>query len=50
VEQVKDETKRIIDDCAGGGGFVMASAMSIDNADHRLFEAWHETTLTYGKY
>lgn len=50
VEQVKDATKKMLEDCAPGGGFIMSNAMSLDNAEHKLLEAWHETTLLYGKY
>lgn len=50
VDRVKDETKRLIDTCAPGGGYIMSNSLSLDNADHRLVEAWHETTVTYGKY
>jgi hypothetical protein len=49
-ERVVELTKRLIDDCAPGGGYIMSNSISLDNADHRLLEAWHETTLTYGKY
>jgi hypothetical protein len=49
-DRVVELTKRLIDDCAPGGGYIMSNSISLDNADHRLLEAWHETTLTYGKY
>lgn len=49
-ERVVDETKRLIDACAPGGGYIMSCSMPMDNVDLRLVEAWKETTFTYGKY
>ncbi len=50
IERVIDETKRMIDVCAPGGGYIMSNSLAVDNADHRLVEAWYETTIGYGKY
>lgn len=49
-ERVVDETKRMLDICAPGGGYIMANSLALDNADHELVQAWYETTVSYGKY
>ena len=50
TERVVNETKRLIDACAPGGGYIMSNSLALDNADHRLMEAWYETTVSYGNY
>lgn len=50
TEQVIRETRQLLDDCAPGGGYIMSNSIALDNADHNLLEAWHRTTLEYGKY
>lgn len=49
-EKVIDATKRMIDDCAGDGGFIMDCSIVLDNAKKENMEAWAETTRLYGKY
>jgi len=49
-EQVADETKRLIDDCADGGGFIMDCSIVIDNVRHENLRAMYDTTLKYGRY
>ncbi len=49
-EEVIDMTKRMIDDCAGGGGFMMDCSIVLDNASRENMIAWYETTINYGKY
>jgi hypothetical protein len=49
-EQVINETRRLIDICAPGGGFFMDCSLIIDNANHENMLAWRETTLEYGSY
>lgn len=49
-EQVADETKRMLDICAPGGGFLMDTSIILDNADHENMRVWAETTRTYGVY
>ena len=46
-EQVVDATKRLIDDCVPGGGYIMSCSMTLDNVDLELLRAWKETTFTY---
>ncbi|KIX11145.1 uroporphyrinogen decarboxylase family protein [Dethiosulfatarculus sandiegensis] len=50
VEQVKEETKRLIDHCGDGGGYIMSASALIDHAKTENVEAWVETTREYGKY
>lgn len=49
-QEVIDETKRQLDICAPGGGFIMDAAIVIDNAKKENMEAWMQTTIEYGKY
>jgi len=49
-EQVVDETKKLIDICAPGGGFIMDCSIIIDNAKHENMMAWRDATLKYGCY
>lgn len=50
VEQVKEETKRLIDVCGDGGGYIMSASALIDHAKTANVEAWMETTREYGRY
>ena len=50
VEQVREHTKRLIDVCAVGGGYIMSGAALIDQARPENVEAWMETTREYGRY
>jgi hypothetical protein len=43
------ETKKLIDICAPGGGFIMDCSISLDSYDETLMDAWYETTLEYGR-
>lgn len=49
-EQVVDETKRMLDACAPGGGFIMNCSITMDACKMENFEAWYDTTMTYGVY
>lgn len=48
-EQVVNETKKLIDICAPGGGYIFDFNASIDNASRENLEAVFETIHTYGK-
>lgn len=50
VEQVKDHTKKLVDGCGDGGGYIMSASALIDEAKQENVEAWMETTREYGKY
>ena len=45
-----EKTKRLIDVCAPGGGFIMGNNMPLDIYNEENMEAWYETILDYGKY
>lgn len=49
-EQVIEETKRLLDIAAPGGGFMMDCSIILDNCKRENLEAWEETTRLYGKY
>jgi hypothetical protein len=48
LNQVRDETKRIIDTMAPGGGFIMCTNAPLDEAQPELLRTWIETTKEYG--
>lgn len=47
-DQVRDETKRIIDLMAPSGGFIMCTNAPLDEAQPELLRTWIETTKEYG--
>lgn len=49
-EQIVEETKRMLDTCAPGGGFIMDCSSTITNCKMENFETWYETTMLYGVY
>jgi uroporphyrinogen-III decarboxylase len=49
-ERVVEATKRLIDEAASGGGFVMSNSHALDNAERELVSAWYEATMKYGCY
>ena len=48
--EVVDETRRLLDACAPGGGFVMDCSIVLDHYKEENLDAWFDTTLQYGKY
>lgn len=48
-EQVVNETKKLIDICAPGGGYIFDFNASVDNASRENLEAVFDTIHTYGK-
>lgn len=50
VDQVKEATKKLIDGCGQGGGYIMSAGALIDQAKIENVEAWFETTREYGQY
>jgi uroporphyrinogen decarboxylase len=50
-EQVREKARRLIDDCAAGGGFVLSTGDQCgrDTPDANLF-ALVEVARTYGRY
>jgi hypothetical protein len=49
-EKVKERCKQLIDDCAEGGGYVMANGAALDEAKPENFKAMVEFTKEYGVY
>lgn len=49
-EDVIEKTKRMLDACAPGGGFIMDCSLVLDTYNEELWDAWYETTMKYGKY
>ena len=49
-EEVIEETKKMLDICAPGGGFIMDCSIVMDHYNEANFDAWYETTLKYGNY
>jgi hypothetical protein len=49
-ESITEETKRLIDICAPGGGFIMDCSIVLDHYNEEVFDAWYEATMTYGEY
>ena len=49
-EEVADQTKRLLDLCAPGGGFIMDCSIVMDHYREENMDAWFQTTLDYGKY
>jgi len=49
-EKISDETKKLLDICAPGGGFIMDSSIPIDRCPKENLHAMFETTLKYGVY
>ena len=49
-EQVIEETKRLLDICAPGGGYIMSNDIILDSCKRENLAAWYEATVKYGKY
>ena len=49
-QAVEDQVKKMMDDCAGGGGFIMSNSIAIENVEHELMETWKESIDKYGRY
>jgi uroporphyrinogen-III decarboxylase len=49
-EKIVEDTKRMLDVCAPGGGFIMNCGIVLDNYKRELLDAWYEATLKYGLY
>ncbi len=50
LEQVRDETKKIIEAIGQDGGFIMSSNTVLDEADPELVRVWVEATREYGAH
>lgn len=49
-DKVKDETKRMLDLLAPGGGYIMSNGISLDVGKRENLAAWYEAVQLYGKY
>ena len=49
-EKVADETKRLLDICAPGGGFMMDVSIPIDRCPKENLHAMFDTVMKYGNY
>jgi uroporphyrinogen-III decarboxylase len=49
-KQVKDNCRRLIEDCAPGGGYILAGGASIDRGDIANLRAFMEAAYEYGAY
>ena len=49
-EKVADETKRLLDICAPGGGFMMDTSIPVDRCPKENLHAMFDTVLKYGNY
>jgi len=49
-EKIVEDTRRMLETCAPGGGFIMSNSISLDHYNEENFDAWYETTLKYGNY
>ena len=49
-EKVIDNVKKIIDDCAPGGGFIFRTSAGLDNVKKENVDAMYDTLRTYGTY
>ena len=49
-EKVADETKKLLDTCAPGGGFIMDVSIVLDRCPKENLHAMFDTTLMYGVY
>ncbi len=50
VEEVKEHCRRLIEDCAPGGGYILAGGASIDNGKFENLKAMMDAAKEYGKY
>jgi len=49
-DQVRDYTKKTIDELGQDGGFIMCTSTVLDDANPELVKVWAETTKEYGQY
>ncbi len=50
TDQVREETKKLIDAAAGDKGYIMSIGCAMDQAKHETLAAFMQTTMDYGKY
>lgn len=50
VEQVEERTKKLLDDAAGDGGYILSIGCAMDEAKEDTLKAFIQTGKEYGKY
>jgi uroporphyrinogen-III decarboxylase len=50
AQQVKDACRKLIEDCAPGGGYILSGGAHIDNGKIENLQAMMEAAKEYGKY
>jgi len=50
VQQVEDRTKKLLDDAAGDGGYILSIGCAMDEAREDTLKAFIQTGKEYGKY
>ncbi len=50
VQQVEEETKRLLDSAAGDGGYILSIGCAMDEAREDTLKAFIQTGKSYGKY
>jgi hypothetical protein len=50
VQQVEDETKKLLDNAAGDGGYILSIGCAMDEAKEDTLQAFIKTGKEYGKY
>ena len=50
VEQVKENCRQLIEDCAPGGGYILGGGASIDNGKIENLRAMMDAANEYGVY
>jgi len=50
AQQVKDYCKKLIEDCAPGGGYILGGGASVDNGKFENFKAMMDAAKEYGVY
>jgi hypothetical protein len=50
VQQVKENCRKLIEDCAAGGGYILAGGASIDNGKIENLKAMMDAAKEYGVY
>jgi hypothetical protein len=49
-EQIKDNCRKLIEDCATGGGYILGGGAAVDNGKFENFKAMMDTAKEYGVY
>jgi uroporphyrinogen-III decarboxylase len=50
VQKVEADTKKLLDDAAGDGGFIMSIGCALDEAKEDTLKAFIKVSKEYGKY